>query len=607
MSRVTAPASPTAAADHDLTSTTGRGATGLDRERLVVSSAPIFVPGDQSESEDGAAGEDEGEGEASVGLPGPEEAAWEVGGSATCEGAGGRQSLREAFRTEGAGEGAGVDADTDETEVLEGGSILELDQSVLWTGAVDDRQDPTELAGRGEDVDDSKVLKSESNLEIIWRELPTQDEERDLRPAAGLGVSSDGSADRRQLTEMADQFHGSHGLEPNTPSNRIRNQAEFLPRMADDEEEGEEAEEAECEDLFQPNTGEESRSARAFPAALGEASGEHSGDDGDSNSPEDISRLEDLLPSFEARGGASQLLTTASAEESESDGEASDNDDEGSRALPDEPQSKQHNQNSDTVASDSRRRRRHPSALSHTNTETKWYQTLMTRIWVSDDLQFIYSPALKMMVPLPPSLFPRKKAVIELFLHLVKPVWFIKLSGDANWINPTITKHLWFDVFTQAESEQLLHTTFEKMHYDLVIRAIAITEEWGLKYNFPAVPETETQSRGARGVDQIAARAGMKIAFLNEASEATVDRWVKFLFGNIIQRGNLHRLLHSGPDDRYLVMEKMMTVTDFPYRDQIQWSFEKQFEMRRSGAEKFNDVMDQHLGGLFSDLSLNDK
>lgn len=214
------------------------------------------------------------------------------------------------------------------------------------------------------------------------------------------------------------------------------------------------------------------------------------------------------------------------------------------------------------------------SDLDHHNANARWHDNMLQRTWVSAGNHSIYSPEKGRMVSMPAHRTERTKAVIDLYLYLTKQAWFVHLSDDdGRWIAYTITADVWTKTFTVDESKQLQKATRKNIVYDLKTRAITLVEEWRLVYGFPKVPATAKEIGEA--VTEMAAveRRRRKLEFLNdESSRLKVDRWVRFLFRNLVDGDRLGTFLNHGNGVRLLLVEKMMVVTELPFVDGIEWS-----------------------------------
>lgn len=195
-----------------------------------------------------------------------------------------------------------------------------------------------------------------------------------------------------------------------------------------------------------------------------------------------------------------------------------------------------------------------------------WMESLLNLPWVNSGMTMIFDAETKRMVPMPRRRIERKKAVIDLYSFIIKGVWLVQMAAVGDWIEKTIPIELWFDVFTEKESEDLQHATRARIYYDIITRAITVTEEWRLRSGFPKVPETVQELVDA--TQNARARYDMKVKILTEASKKSVDRWIKYVFQGIMEAENLDKMLgHDLPVIRQRVISKLMHATEFPFQD----------------------------------------
>ncbi|EKD16192.1 uncharacterized protein L3040_009570 [Drepanopeziza brunnea f. sp. 'multigermtubi'] len=250
----------------------------------------------------------------------------------------------------------------------------------------------------------------------------------------------------------------------------------------------------------------------------------------------------------------------------------------------------------------------HVLNLDYKNADSIWSNSMLQRNWISMKDGLIWSPREGLMVSMPVDRIERKRLVINLYLYLIKQIWFVHLGdNDGSWVFRTIPIELWRQVFTTGESKQLQRATRKKILYDLKTRAIAVAEEWRLRFGFPKIPETAKEVEEALTEEARAERLQMKMHFLDDVSHyASVDRWIKFLFRNLMHADRLDGILKLETGVRFLVMEKMVFVTELPFVDSIQWSVTTQYQKMKSAKNALKSVFDQQLSGMLGNLRLNE-
>ncbi|KAH7413443.1 hypothetical protein BKA64DRAFT_354673 [Cadophora sp. MPI-SDFR-AT-0126] len=198
------------------------------------------------------------------------------------------------------------------------------------------------------------------------------------------------------------------------------------------------------------------------------------------------------------------------------------------------------------------------------NIDDIWMGNLLRLPWVTKDMRIIFDAKSKKLVPMPRRRLERKKLVIDLYCFLIKGVWLVQLDAVGNWREQTIPTALWWDVFTEKESEDLQEATYRKLHFDIVTRAITVVEEWRLRYGFPKVPETVQETVDAK--QEKAARHEMKCEILTKASGKSVDRWIKYVFQGVMDVENMEKVLRCELDGiRQRVISKLIHVTELPF------------------------------------------
>ncbi|KAG4430618.1 hypothetical protein IFR05_013894 [Cadophora sp. M221] len=233
-----------------------------------------------------------------------------------------------------------------------------------------------------------------------------------------------------------------------------------------------------------------------------------------------------------------------------------------------------------------------------------WMNSLLNLPWVNSGMTMIFDAEKKRMVTMPKRRIERKKLVIDLYTFIIKGVWLVQMAAVGDWIEKTIPIELWFDVFTEKESEDLQNATRAKMYYDIITRGITVTEEWRLRSGFPKVPETLQEL--VEATQNARARYDMKIKILTEASKKSVDRWIKFVFQGIMEAENLDKMLgHGLPAIRQRVVSKLMHATEFPFQDC--WTVTRSLQVPLANRRKMETVIEEQLNGLFQNLNIDNE
>ncbi|KAH7370881.1 hypothetical protein BKA65DRAFT_472057 [Rhexocercosporidium sp. MPI-PUGE-AT-0058] len=233
-----------------------------------------------------------------------------------------------------------------------------------------------------------------------------------------------------------------------------------------------------------------------------------------------------------------------------------------------------------------------------------WMESLVSLPWVKSDMTMIFDVESKRMVPMPQRRLERKKAVIDLYSFIIKGVWLVQLAAVGDWMERIFPVELWWGLFTEKESEELQHATRTKIRYEIITRAITVTEEWRLRCGFPKVPETVEELIDARR--KARERYDLKVRILIEASDKSVDRWVKYVFQGIMETENLDRILgHNLPGIRQCVVSKLIHATEFPFEDC--WTVTRSLEVPLANRRKMEDVLEEQVNGPFQNLNIHDE
>ncbi|CZT10512.1 hypothetical protein WAI453_003102 [Rhynchosporium graminicola] len=240
----------------------------------------------------------------------------------------------------------------------------------------------------------------------------------------------------------------------------------------------------------------------------------------------------------------------------------------------------------------------------HNTTDAMWMDSLLNFPWINKDLSMILDPASRKLVVMPQTELQLKKAVIDLYKSMLRGVWFIQLSARGLWLEQTFPDELWWDVFTDKESEELQRTLHKQIYEDIVTRAITVVEEWRLRSGFAKVPETERELEDAE--EKVGERREMKQLILDEASKKSVDRWVRFLFGGVIDAEHLHRILGCSLSGvRQCIITKVMLVTEWPFGEC--WTVKGSLQEPLHNRRKVNFIIDGQLDELVGYLNVRDE
>ncbi|PVH80900.1 hypothetical protein DL98DRAFT_587958 [Cadophora sp. DSE1049] len=233
-----------------------------------------------------------------------------------------------------------------------------------------------------------------------------------------------------------------------------------------------------------------------------------------------------------------------------------------------------------------------------------WMENLLSLPWVSKDMNLIFDAESKKLVPMPRRRLERKKLVIDLYSFLVKGVWLVQLDDVGNWMKQTIPTQLWWDVFTERESEDLQEATCRKLHFDMVTCAITVVEEWRLRYGFAKVPESAQEVMDAK--EETTVRHEMKSELLTKAPGKSVDRWIKYVFQGVMDAENMEKVLRSELEGiRQRVISKLVHVTELPFSDC--WTVERCLKVPLYNRRKMEDIIEEQLNGLFQNLNIHDE
>ncbi|KAK0122448.1 hypothetical protein ONS95_010681 [Cadophora gregata] len=236
--------------------------------------------------------------------------------------------------------------------------------------------------------------------------------------------------------------------------------------------------------------------------------------------------------------------------------------------------------------------------------DNTWMESLLSLPWVSKDMSMIFDTGTRKLVPMPRRRLERKKLFIDLHSLLMKGVLFVQLDAVGDWMKETIPAELWWDVFTEKESEDLQEATHRKLYFDMITRAITVVEEWRLRYQYPKVPESAEEVLNARM--ETKQQHELKSHILATAPAKTVDRWVKYVFQGVMEPGNMNKVLASELEGiRQRVISKLVHVTELPFASC--WTVEDFLKVPLYNKRKMESIIDEQLNGLFQNLTIRDE